>query len=146
MPSAGGRKGSFAAQLKGFAERVETNAVDVRRGVALKLFGAIIKDTPVDKGRLRASWHTTVGAPGSLGPEGRTNHAQATREVAESAAKLEGDDSIHMTNNMPYALRIENEGWSHTKAPDGMMWRNVIRFERLLSEAVAKARRGGGGR
>ena len=142
MPS---RPGSFSAKLAGFAKRAPEGAVDVRRGVALKLFAAVIKDTPVETGRLRASWHTTVAAPGVLSEEGRASQSEATRELNESAAALDGDDSIHMTNNMPYALKIENDGWSHTKAPDGMMWRNVIRIQRLLAQEVARQRRKLGG-
>jgi hypothetical protein len=45
---------------------------------------------------------------------------------------------IFLSNSLPYAARIEFDGWSHTKAPQGMVRRNVARFNQLLRENEKK--------
>ena len=42
------------------------------------------------------------------------------------------DSVVYLTNNLPYAARIEYDGWSHTKAPEGMVRKNVIRITQNL--------------
>lgn len=49
-------------------------------------------------------------------------------------------DVMYLRNNLPYAYRIEYEGWSKVKAPEGMVRRNVARFRRILNEAVRENR------
>ena len=44
-------------------------------------------------------------------------------------------DSFYLTNNSPYAERIEYEGHS-TQAPDGMVRINAIKFQQTLNEVA----------
>jgi len=39
-----------------------------------------------------------------------------------------------MSNNLPYAYKIEYDGWSHTKAPKGMVRKNFIRISQNLKK------------
>ncbi|WP_162455859.1 hypothetical protein [Pseudoxanthomonas kalamensis] len=41
-----------------------------------------------------------------------------------------------MANNLPYANRIEYDGWSHTKAPAGMVRVSFARIRQIVSKAV----------
>lgn len=121
-------------------KRVET----VKRGVAIRLFNAVIMDTPVDTGRLRANWQLSFDADvnGVLPLTDKTGTGVINRvTVGISKHPKMGDGVIRLTNNLPYAARIEYEGWSHTKAPQGMVRRNVTRFGMLLREEIKK--RGG---
>jgi hypothetical protein len=94
-------------------------------------------DTPVLTGRLRGNWQISSGAPKSgtvevTDPTGTTT----TAKVAEVAGKLSNKDaSVFLTNNLPYAYRIEYDGWSHTKAPEGMVRKNFIRVSQNLKKA-----------
>jgi hypothetical protein len=53
---------------------------------------------------------------------------------------IQGGSVTMLSNNMPYAYRVEFDGWSHTKAPEGMLRRNVARFKRLFEEEARKNR------
>lgn len=44
---------------------------------------------------------------------------------------------MFFTNNLPYAERIEYDGWSRFKAPQGMVRKNVVRWDDIVA---AKAR------
>lgn len=109
-----------------------------RRAVVVKLAGAIIQDTPVLSGRLRGNWQFSVGAPVTTAIADVRPGEAAQAEAAEVAAALVGDQTFYGRNNLPYAYRVEYEGWSHTKAPAGMMRKNVARFDTLLREENAR--------
>lgn len=130
---------SFQIELRAFRENAEREFVRFRNGVALKLFAAVIRDTPVLTGRLRSAWTCSVGMPSAVASQvvpGR--HAgpavAAMSGVIPGATKA--TDELWLSNATPYAQRIEFEGWSHTKAPDGMVYRNVRRFRMLLERGV----------
>ena len=91
----------------------------------------IIMDTPVLSGRLRNNWFPSVNE----GTDKTTNYTgekgvAATNRV--SAIKFKLGDTLYLTNNLPYAKRIEFDGWS-AKAPQGMVRRNLIRWERYFA-------------
>lgn len=136
---------AFSANLSRFARKGPEQAKVVRDGVALKLFAAVVQDTPVDTGRLRANWQASINTPirqaidggSDTGGQGEDYLEAAT--IAKAEAVIESspveDCAIIFTNNLPYAERIENDRWSHTKAPEGMMKRNVERFQEIVNKA-----------
>lgn len=123
-------------RLGRFRDKALRNIEHTRRVIVIKLFSAVVLDTPVDSGRLRGNWQTTIGS-GAKGVLDRLDPSggAAIGEATSRAANLKGDDSIYLTNNLPYARRIEYEGWSK-KAPEGMVRKNVVRFQRLVGEAA----------
>lgn len=125
--------GSFSAQISQYSKGTRDKIEAVRRGVILKLFSAVILDTPVLTGRLRGNWRVSEGQPildtvDRVDPSG----AAVLTEVQAATAASKGDTSMFLTNSLPYAARIEYDGWSHTKAPEGMVRRNVRRFNQLI--------------
>lgn len=80
----------------------------------------IIMDTPVLSGRLRNNWFPSVNK-GSNETTERTENGAIGRV---NAVKFKLGDTLYLTNNLPYAKRIEFTGWSK-KAPSG--W-----YERIL--------------
>lgn len=132
----------FGSGLRSWAQLVQDRHRDVKRGVALKLFSAVIKDTPVDTGRLRSNWQTSIGSPDLN--TGSTLAREARDKMKLVTGTLEADQAVLMCNSLPYAYRIEYEGWSRTKSPEGMRNRNVLRFQALLKRQVSQSRRQGG--
>ena len=130
---------SFSADLRRFSRKTKDSLDRTRRIVIIKLFSAVIKDTPVLSGRLRGNWQTTINSP-ATGVIGIRDEAAAIAEVQRMAAQSKGSDAVILRNNLPYAYRIEFDGWSKVKAPQGMMRRNVVRFRRILNEAVREGR------
>ena len=130
---------SFSAQLSRFSRKTTDGLDRTRRIVIIKLFSAVIQDTPVLSGRLRGNWQTSIGSP-VTSVIGVRDMGAAVAEVQSKAQQSQLTDTVFLRNNLPYAYRIEFDGWSHTKAPQGMMRRNVARFQRILNEAVREGR------
>lgn len=131
---------SFALQIGRWSQKTMAKQDTVRRAVILKLFSAIIKDTPVLTGRLRGSWQCSIGHPDLtvLPPKGNHSGAAPVAKVVDAAQASKPTDTVILSNALPYVARIEYEGWSHTKAPAGMVRKNVARFRQLLSSEIHK--------
>lgn len=132
---------SFSLEVAKFAKGTDLKIQRIRRGVTIKLFNAVVMDTPVLSGRLRGNWRFSESTPltAELNREDKTGQI-VMREVEAGTLASTGDVSLYLTNNLPYAARIEFDGWSHTKAPDGMVRRNVVRFNRLITIENQKSR------
>lgn len=124
---------SFSAQIGNYSDTTKKSLQNVRRGVTIKLFSAVILDTPVDTGRLRGNWQMTeeVPASGNLDTTDKSGGTTVQKSTAGIVATT-GNNPVFLTNNLAYAERIEFEGWSHTKAPQGMVRKNVVRFNGLI--------------
>ena len=42
------------------------------------------------------------------------------------------DSALTLANNLDYAYKIEYEGWSHSKAPEGMVRVSVVKTAALF--------------
>lgn len=129
---------SFSDDIKRFAAKTTKAHDEIARGTTIALFNAVIQDTPVLDGRLRGDWQTSVGQPateenGRVDTVGSASMAEVTANTPQGAGQ-----ETYLTNNMPYAYKIEYEGWSKIKAPQGMVRRNVDRFQRLIDEQARK--------
>lgn len=116
---------SFKSQINKFKDKAEKAATNIFRGTALSLFGRIVTRTPVDTGRLRLNWQSSINRPATNIVEGQTNS-----DATIGTAKI--GDSIFIVNNLPYAQRIEN-GWS-MQAPSGMVAVTVAEFKQIVSK------------
>ena len=130
---------SFSAQISQYSKGTRDKIDRIRRGVTLKLLGAVVMDTPVDTGRLRGNWRVSEGTP-VLDAADRVDPSGAVvmNEINAAVQASTGDTAVYLTNNLPYAKRIEYDGWSHAKAPEGMVRRNLARFNQLIKVEVAK--------
>jgi hypothetical protein len=121
---------SFSGDVDRFAAKSLENADKSRRAVCLKLFSSVIKDTPVDTGRARNSWLTSVGTPatGTTNPNNKAG-ADALAGISGSLGKL--TDTVYLTNNVEYIGHLE---YGTTKmAPFAMVRRNIERIKALLA-------------
>lgn len=129
----------FTLDVQAFIAKAKKNPETVMRSVSLKLFSAIIKASPVDTGRFRGNWQTTGVTPATgliagVDPTGN----KAVNSAATFITNAPGWDTFTLTNNLPYAERLEY-GWSK-QAPTGIVRINVIRFQQLINEEAAKVR------
>jgi hypothetical protein len=130
---------SFEADISKWATGAKASVERTRRAVVLKLFGSVIRDTPVLTGRLRGNWQTSVESP-LTGQLPVRSGAAALAEVQVAAKAVTGDQAVYLRNNLPYAHRIEYDGWSKRKAPEGMVRRNIARIRRLIGEAIREGK------
>jgi len=108
-------------------------AEDKVRGTLFALTSRVIKETPVDTGRLRNNWQSSIGRPIRSEKTGvDRSGAGAINEAAAVAKKMELGNVFYFTNNLPYAARIEFQGHSQ-QAPQGMLRVNVERVRASLA-------------
>jgi hypothetical protein len=123
---------SFTAAVQAFGTATLVKIDKVRRASALEVFTLVIMGTPVDTGRLRGNWQTSVNAPKTSRIE-RLDKA-GSEAIAEALANLGSmTDVVYMVNSLPYVERIEYEGWSR-QAPAGMVRVATAKWPRIVQE------------
>jgi hypothetical protein len=106
------------------------------RGTVIGCASRIVKRTPVDQGTLRGNWQPSLGQPATSTIE-RTDKSgvMVTADISREGQRLTIGSVFYMTNNLPYAARIEFDAWSQ-QAVAGMM-----RIEVLETAAAIRANR-----
>lgn len=122
---------SFSAKVSVWANKTAPETlVRQRREMLLRLFGAVVMDTPVLEGTLRGNWRCSADNPLPTVIEYRTqNEVMQEIDSILSGSRMEQD--IYLRNNLPYAYPIEYYGHSKIKAPQGMVRKNVRRFQQI---------------
>lgn len=122
-------------QIEGFSAKAQEKVLKIFKKSVIDLTSDIISDTPVDTGRLKNNWFPSVGAASEQTTEATANEAgDRAEKCAQNELTL--DKTFYFTNNLPYAFRIEFEGWSKVKAPQGMVRRNAIRWKQIVKRAA----------
>ena len=100
----------------------------IQKKIALQALSGVVNRTPVDTGRARGNWQTTVGQPALGQVDGTDKDGSPTIEDGLSAlVNLEPFDQVWITNNVPYIEALEN-GHSD-QAPAGMLAVTVASIE-----------------
>jgi len=137
---------SFTQAIEGFAKFPE----QVVRGTVLSMGSKIIERSPVGNpstwkkpkkgyvgGRFRNNWQFSINSPAAGTNQGvDPNGAKANAELKNLANSFDMGQTFYMTNNLPYAVRLEF-GWSK-QAPQGMVRVVVAQYEQAIREAAAK--------
>jgi hypothetical protein len=129
---------SWEMEIKIAAARIEAELVQKYKDIATDLFQRICATTPVLKGRLRAGWAAGVGTPVTgkrgarhSGPNTVWNSVPQALATSEEFAGFKAALSqlrtltgqpweAYLSNGLKYVWIIEEEGYSHSKAPHGM--------------------------
>ena len=121
---------SFSVNIAEYVWKKNGTLEQVARVVFLKLFSGVISDTIVDTGRLMGNWQTTAGYPasGTLERYAAGGSKGNFRAENEPLGKIKGLDVYYLTNNLPYAEKLERR--------DGMIVKNAARIGRNIREAI----------
>lgn len=129
---------SFSVSTAKWAEDQTMDMEELNKAIILELFTSVILDTPVLEGRLRGNWIISSDDPadGTVDIQDPSGN-KTTRRVKNFLSKLDAGKNfdVYLTNNLPYAFRIEFDGYSKTKAPEGMVRKNLIRITNNLARA-----------
>lgn len=112
---------------------IQNVPMKVVRGTLISMGGRIIKRSPVDTGRFRGNWQFTFNSP-AMGQLANTSPPNA--ELMNAANNLEAGTVFYMTNNLPYAERLEF-GYS-SQAPAGMVRVTLQELEQVLQIEAGK--------
>lgn len=131
--------GSFADQIKAFAEKANVSMETVVRKAVLDLQGGVVLRSPVDTGRFRSNWMVGIGAKNSdtVDTEDKSGQASLDR-VNAGMVNWSAGQAIYLTNSLPYAQRLEY-GWSD-QAPNGIVRLTVQAWRDYVAKAVAEVK------
>ena len=132
---------SFETDLEEFQLKTTEKNEDVIRGASFDLFSAIVLDTPVLDGVLRANWFASITFANTMTDQSRqdkTGNATITNIKQKLNAPIVGD--IYLNNNLPYARPIEFDGHSANKAPQGMVRVNTVRWPQIVNNVARTLR------
>lgn len=122
---------NFTLDLNKFIDKTSRTADAEVRKICLDLLTGIVLKTPVDTGRARANWFTSIGSPSakvtvSTDPSGSSTISGALTAISKATGNV-----LWITNNLPYIYRLEFEGWSK-QAPAGMVRVTINDIKRQL--------------
>lgn len=139
---------SFEGDIIEFTNKSIAEADKIRRAVIIELFSAVIDDTPVDTGRLRGNWLTSVNKPREdVLVQNDPNGTRAKNKIINNLGAF--GDSVYLSNNLPYANvaeygewngptdKVNSQGFSK-QAPAGMVRKNAIRFQQVFKREASK--------
>lgn len=138
---------SMAKKLRALADNIPAQNNLLKQALAQETVNQVVGDTPVDTGRARGGWITTIGRPdtttvpqGAYGPsrhKGHNNIGFPTRggdfsfNTADAKIKQsKPGEAIYLNNNLPYIGRL-NDGYS-AQAPSGFFEIAVTRARAIL--------------
>ncbi|MFD2248937.1 hypothetical protein FHS82_001053 [Pseudochelatococcus lubricantis] len=133
--STSGKK--WALDISKWAKQTRVDLDTIVRKVSLDMFTRIILKSPVDTGRFRGNWQVSIGsvANGTIAVDDKDG--SATISAAQAATMgVKAGDTIYLTNNLPYAERLE-DGWSK-QAPAGMVATTVREFAGVVDKAASE--------
>ncbi len=100
--------------------RIKAKNIKKLRTIARKSFieasGRVIMMSPVDTGRFRNNWFFGLNSASSQITESKSNKGYGEsggsrfNEAVTGSNKMQIGDSMHLTNNLPYAERMEYGG------------------------------------
>ena len=133
--------GKFEDAVKRWAQHTGKSLENVATASFLDVAGGVIRDSPVLKGQLRANWRVGIDAPATgqldiVDPSGQATQAAMVNQAPNIFGRL-----VYFTNNLPYARRIEYEGYSSIKASQGMLRININRFTDAVERAIRESKK-----
>lgn len=143
---------SFTKQVKDGVRNALQATERAYRGSILEAFSSVVEITPVGQpsewkgqppkgytgGRLRGNWQVSLNQP-KAGELERKGGSGPTAEISAMAARVGLDDKAVMTNNLPYAIAIEN---GHSKQARGGMVKQVVReWNRMVARNAKRAKK-----
>lgn len=121
---------TFSLDIGKFARKFGIQGNAVGRKIVFDIQKDTMLASPVDTGALRSNWFVGLNSrPATVAPTLSDNGASAKTGAAIALKPFAWGDTVYMVNNLPYAHKIEFEGWSHTQAPQGMLRITVARYQ-----------------
>lgn len=115
----------------------------VVRKVTIDMFSRVIQMSPVDTGRFKGNWQCSLDAAATNPIDRVDDTAQGDRGNAVFDAMSDFVQAnpagrvTYLSNALPYAYRLEYEGWSK-QAPVGMIRVTAREFDTALQAAAQK--------
>ena len=132
MESNASFKADFAKLLQKAGDKV---AILIQK-TCLELQTSMVEMAPVDSGRFKNNWQVGLGSinTDTSAPPDKSGTGSISRAKA-ALVNWKAGETIYLTNSLPYAYRLEYEGWSK-QAPSGFVRLTVQNYAQALKKAV----------
>lgn len=141
----------WTLDLNKYCENKKVEFKEVRKSYAFALYSSIVKKTPVDTGRARGNWNISVGHDDTTTSTRTTAQFKSVDEVP----KVEGDETIYISNNLPYIATLEYGGFPKNpkkgsgktidgyskQAPEGMVGVTLANNANIFDSAVRSVKK-----
>ncbi len=122
-------------------KKLEKELENVVKAAGINLFNGIIQLSPVRQGRFRGNWQASVNTPATdilfqSVPQSEDENITFVDNVSQKLTSFKLNDTIYLTNNLPYAERLEN-GWSQQR-PQKWVARATAEAQKYLDAAIVK--------
>ena len=141
----------WTMDLNEYVNDKETKIKEVRKTYAFALYSSIVKKTPVDTGRARGNWNISVGHDDTIA----STRTKPQYKSVDEVPKVEGDEPIYISNNLPYITKLEYGGYPNPpkkgngktvngyskQAPEGMVGVTLANNENIFNSAVRSVKK-----
>ena len=129
---------SLASDLRRIAANRKSDMEKIVRASAFQLGSNVIMMSPVDEGRLRNNWNSSIGSIDDSNDRGEQTSGGASFDQLESKINsIDMGATFNFSNSLPYANRIEYDGHSK-QAPDGVVRVAVLQWDSIVKHEVSK--------
>lgn len=127
----------FRAGISKSIDKTKSKTAQYFQKLTIDLSTSIILKTPVDKGQLHWNWFVGNGYINNATSEhtGDDKGGASTRNALEISSTRVNGQTIFITNSLPYAYRIEYEGYSK-QAPAGMVRVTLAELNSISTKAA----------
>lgn len=131
---------SLQADLLRIAKKYDGALKDIADAAFLRLMNQVWQGSVVDTGRFRNNWNGAVTAPDLSANRNADRSASGSNaQVNETLNRYDLGQSLYFTNSVPYAWRLEYDGWSE-RMPNGVVRITARKWDSIVSDEVAKRR------
>ena len=129
---------SLASDLRRIAANKKSDMEKIVRASAFQLGAEVVPMTPVKEGRLINNWNSSIGSIDDSTSDDTSKSGSASLSKLESKiSSIDMGATFNFSNSMPYAARIEYDGWSEI-AKDGIVRVAVLRWDSIVQHEVSK--------
>lgn len=129
---------SFALELDEWVEKAKGNLDRVTRETLMLATQGVVMRSPVDTGRFVANWQFGAGVIDfTTSDQVDPGRAITIAKVQAQLGAVQAGGVYYLTNSLPYAYRLEYEGWSKKKAPAGMVRVTLAGLQGAIDDYVA---------
>ena len=109
--------------------------------VVLEIDKRLVFKSPVDTGRFRNNWNISNAIPDLTTTTSPSPNLTQSRSATQIFSIKANGQTVYITNALPYAYRIEYEGWSKVKAPRGVVRVTIAEMNTILTGAAFEVKR-----
>lgn len=128
---------SFSNDLRKISKEIKKDLDSFYRSLCLSAGNSLIYLSPVKTGRFRNNWNFTLGKDDNSTNQGldKSGTIALGRIRAKTRISKIGD-VMYMSNNLPYAYRLET-GWSEQRSADeGIVKKTARLFDDFIKDAL----------